>query len=281
MFIDARKNVWLATMSGLCRYNPAMNNFIRFENTDQIFNNAVMGILEDEAGFLWLSTNNGLLRFDPNALTVKQYTRSDGLQDNQFHEKSCFRSSKGELYFGGYNGFNVFRPADIQENKYIPPVLITELKINSEVQIPGAKHSVLEKNISETEQVILCHNQNSLVISFIALNYISSDKNNYRYMLEGFDETWVPANETHSATYPNLSPGEYTFRVKASNNDGYWNETGASLKIELLPPFYKTRFALTLYIFIFFSALLVFRRYIIIKERIKTAIQNEKLKAQR
>jgi signal transduction histidine kinase/ligand-binding sensor domain-containing protein/DNA-binding response OmpR family regulator len=280
VYIDTRKNVWIATMGGLCRFNPSTNNFIRFEQIDEIANNAVMGIIEDNSGFLWLSTNSGLLKFDPNSLTVKKYTKSDGLQDNQFHEKSCFRSSNWELYFGGYNGFNVFHPDDIKENKYVPPVLITDLKINSIAQIPGTKHSVLDRNITETEQIILKHKQNSLVINYIALNYISSIKNKYSYMLEGFDENWVEGNETNSATYTNLSPGKYTFRVKASNNDGCWNEKGANLKIEVLPPFYKTRFAFFLYIFTFLVGLFVYRRYILIKERIKTSIQNEKLQAQ-
>jgi len=196
-------------MGGLCLFNHETGKFKTFPAIIDFYTNSVKAIIEDNSGYLWISGNSGLIRFDYGAGKIKKYTISDGLQDNQFIEGSCLKSKSGELFFGGYNGFNVFHPSNIKENRYIPPVLLTELKINSAKQNPGGKNSVLDKNISETEQIKLKYKQNSLIISYIALNYISSSKNKYRYKLEGFDENWVEKTEKYNSYPARIIQHEY------------------------------------------------------------------------
>jgi len=244
-FEDSKNNVWVGTETGLNLLNPGSSNFVLYSEKDGLPNNVIRGILEDNHGNLWISTNKGLSKF-VNAINRPEnpefinYTREDGLQGNSFNSRSCFKDKNGKLYFGGNNGFNVFYPDSIKENTNKPEIVFTDFLIfNKPVEI-GKEDSPLKKHISVTKQIVLSYKHSVISIKYAALNFLAPEKNQYAYMLEGFDKNWNYVGNKREVTYTNLNPGRYTFRVKGSNNDGVWNEKGTSLKIIITPPFWKT-----------------------------------------
>ena len=245
IFEDSEKRLWVGS-SGLSLFNRKTNTFTNYTTTRGLPDNSIVGILEDNHHNLWISSDNGISKAtivstkEKLELTFRNYSTSDGLQGNVFNKWAFYKSKSGEMYFGGINGFNAFRPDSIKDNPYIPPVHIIDfLLFNKQVTV-GAKNSPLKKHISQTQEVILKYNQSVLGFRFVALNYILSEKNQYAYKMEGFEKDWNYVGNRRGATYTNLDPGEYTFRVKASNNDGIWNEKGTSIKIIILPPWWKT-----------------------------------------
>jgi methyl-accepting chemotaxis protein len=194
----------------------------------------------DQAGTLWISTDRGLVRYDVAGHRAKRYTAADGLQGSEFNAHAYFHASDGSLFFGGNNGFNVVHPDQIAQNDRKPPVVLTGFQLfNREVPI-GVEGSPLQKHISQTDRLVLSYKQSVMTFEFAALDYTASEQNQYAYMLEGFDSQWRQVGNERSASYTNLAPGNYTFRVKASNNDGAWNEQGASVRLKITPPFWKT-----------------------------------------
>ncbi|MDX2429962.1 MAG: two-component regulator propeller domain-containing protein [Bacteroides sp.] len=235
----ADSTLWVGTAGGLNKFDRQEKTFSAYHMKDGLPSDVIKGIEEDDQGMIWLSTNAGLSRLNPETGVFINYDHSNGLQDDEFYQCSSYKSRNGEIYFGGVNGFNVFQPEDIQTNPYIPPVVLTDFQIfNKPVTI--GDHSPLKTHISEAEVITLSHKQMVFSFEFTALNYISNDKNQYAYKLDGFDPEWNFSGSKHSASYTNLDPGEYTFMVKASNNDGLWNEEGTSVKIIITPPFWKT-----------------------------------------
>ncbi|HEY8935751.1 MAG TPA: two-component regulator propeller domain-containing protein [Cyclobacteriaceae bacterium] len=235
---DKKKRLWVATTLGL---EMIIDKKIikRFTTKDGLPNDIVNGILEDDKGNLWLSTTEGISRFNPDNKTFQNYNVSDGLLSNEFKPNACFKNKDGLFFFGG-KGINVFDPDKIRHNPYVPPVYITDFKIFNKSVTIGEKDSLLKSHISETKEIYLPPRYNVFSFEFAALNFSSSNKNRYAYKLEGFDSDWNYVENQRSATFTNLDPATYTFRVKACNNDGLWNETGASLVIHVLPPFWKT-----------------------------------------
>ncbi|MDX2250260.1 MAG: two-component regulator propeller domain-containing protein [Bacteroidia bacterium] len=260
LFRDRKGTLWIGTDGG------GINQMIKegeqvffryFSKKDGLPDNVIYGIEEDLAGNLWISTNKGLSRFstETNSATYsafKNYDLNDGLQDNEFNIGAHFRSPSGKMYFGGMNGYNSFFPAAITGNPFPPEVVITRLKILNETVFPGKKirngNIPLKQTISKTSQLNLTYRDYVVSLEFAALNYVFPRKNRYAYKLEGFDENWIYTGDERKATYTNLDPGDYVFRVKACNNDGLWNETGASLFIHVSPPPWKTGWAYLLYI---------------------------------
>jgi ligand-binding sensor domain-containing protein len=240
VYEDSKKRLWIGTNGGgLNLLDRKTETFTYYRMADGLPNDVIYGILEDRDGNLWISTNNGLCRFNPDSLTYKNFDVTDGLQNNQFSRWAFKKLSTGEMLFGGVNGFNLFDPLKVKENRYIPPVYITGLKLfNKKVNI-GEK-SVLKQNIIVTKEIILTHKQNVFSFEFVALNYRQSTKNQYKYKMEGFNDDWIDLGSQREASFTNLNPGKYVFRVKASNNDGIWNEDGASLRLIIRPPWYGT-----------------------------------------
>jgi len=233
--------IWIGTSNGLNRIDRKTEIITRYMKTDGLPNNLIFGMEKDNKGFLWISTNGGISRFNLITESFKNYTKEDGLQGNTFIKKSHYKSRDGKLYFGGVNGFNVFDTEDIEDNKNIPWVVITDFRIfNKNVSI-GSEDSPLKKHISQAEEIVMSYKQSIFSFEFVALNYLSSEKNQYAYMMEGFNKKWNYVGSKRTATYMNLNPGHYIFRVKASNNDGVWNQQGTSVKITITPPFWKTR----------------------------------------
>ncbi|MCC6131840.1 MAG: SpoIIE family protein phosphatase [Acidobacteria bacterium] len=238
-------DLWVATYGGgVCRLDSKTGRFARFTEKDGLANDAVYGILEDETGRLWLSTNKGLSCFDPKSRTFRNYDVRDGLQSNEFNGGSYFRSKSGEMFFGGINGLNAFYPSRIASNQEPPPVVITDLQLFNRSVAPGETvrgRRVLERPIEYTGRLELGYQESVVTFEFAALHYTAPEKNRYSYRLEGFSDSWILARgDRRSATFTGLAPGDYTFRVKGANADGVWNETGAAIRLRILPPVWRT-----------------------------------------
>ncbi|WP_304130681.1 two-component regulator propeller domain-containing protein [Ignavibacterium album] len=277
VFMDKSGNMWFGTTKGLCRYDPKKKNFKSFREANGLANDFVYGILEDDNGFLWLSTNNGLSRFDPKTETFKNYYSADGLLGNEFNQNAYAKDERtGRLLFGGPNGLNIFDPAGLKDNEFLPPVAFTEyLRYNTDDE---EGKPITEKGITYRDSISLTYKDNIISIDFAALNYLNNSQNQYRYKLEGFNENWIQLGNNHSITFTNLSPGDYRLLVIGSNNDGLWNEAGASLFIQVLPPWWRTNIAYGIYFILVFGFLFGVRRYEINRREQKAQIRESALR---
>lgn len=234
IYEDLNKQIWIGTYGGgLNRFNRETETFTRFTEKDGIPNNVIYGILDDNSGNLWLSTNNGLSKFNPITKSHKNYDIADGLQSNEFNQGAVYKTRAGEMFFGGINGFNSFYPDEMKDNPYVPPIVITSFnKFDKRVKF--------DKPVSDMDAIELSYQDNFFSFEFVALDYTLPVKNQYAYKLEGLDEDWIHSGLRRYASYTNLSPGDYVFRIKGSNNDQVWNEVGASVAITITPPFWRT-----------------------------------------
>jgi signal transduction histidine kinase/ligand-binding sensor domain-containing protein/DNA-binding response OmpR family regulator len=258
---DFQGNIWIGTLEGgLHKYKEESGTFQAFTTADGLPGNNIFGILEDQDHYLWISTNAGISRFNPTRGAFKNYTTQDGLLDLEYSYNSYYKSENEELFFGGRNGLVSFFPNTIRENKTIPSPAITDMRLfNKPVKI-GDDSGILEKQITETDHIVLNHRQNVFTLGFSVLNFVKPSKNKYAYRLEGLEEEWNYV-EVPSATYTNLKPGTYVFLANGANNDGYWNDTPAALKITVLPAPWKTIWAYLLYFVFILSAIFVFVRF--------------------
>ena len=244
--------VWVATYGGgLNRFDPKTQKFLRFtqENSD-LPNNGVYGILADENGNLWISTNSGITKFNPSTFHFRNYTVDDGLQSEEFNGGAYYKSPDGEMFFGGIKGYNSFYPSEVTDNKFIPAIVLTDIKIFNE-SIKVGEDSPLKKQVSKTDEIILSYWQNDISFEYVALHYSNPSKNKYAFKLENYEDEWRYVGNVRIATYTNLDPGEYVFRVKGSNNDGLWNEEGKSIRLIIKPPWWKTNWAYASYFVLF------------------------------
>jgi len=275
VFTDSKGRVW-AGQSGLYLFDPGKDAFTLFVSKGVLSHEFIKGITEDEQGDLWVSTSDGLVRLNPQNKTFKQFNTGDGLQGMEFEANAFLRAKDGEMFFGGINGLNTFYPKNIRTNSYIPPVYITGFQIFNKEVFPAEKDSPLKADISLTRDIHLNYKQSAITLSFAALNYVISSNNQYKYKLEPFDKDWITAGIDHKASYTNLDPGTYTFRVKASNNDGIWNEKGASLQIIIAPPFWATWwFRSAVLVFIVLAAYAFYRNKINNIERQKKELEKQ------
>lgn len=228
---SADGTLWFGTQLGLNHFDPSTQKFTHYTEKDGLPNNSVLGILADDDGFLWLTTNNGLAKFDPRDETFKVYDSSDGLQSNEFNSNAYYRSKDGAMFVGGINGFNMFKPEDIQPNPVPPQVVVTRFDVFNQP---------LAVDLTGHEPIRLSYKQDFISFEFAAFDFQAPQKNRYAYKLEGFNDDWIEAGNHRYATFTNLPGGNYTFRVKASNSDGVWNETGVSIPVIITPPFWQT-----------------------------------------
>lgn len=265
---DKQGNVWFGTNVGLNKYIRSTHSFIHFTEKDGLPNNLIFAVEEDASGNLWFSTDNGISKFNPVTGRIKNYDISYGFTSNRFYFTGC-KTENGEIYFGGPGGLTRFHPDSIKDNPFIPPIVITSLTIFSK-PVPFGK------------EIDLSYSENFLSLEFAALSYVSSERNQFAYKMEGVDRDWIYSGTRHFASYPNLDPGEYIFKVKGSNNDGVWNEEGTSIAIIISPPFWKTWWAYFSYAGLFLFSLYGLRRYemnrISYKNQVKVdrAVLNEK-----
>lgn len=278
IFEDSDGKLWFGTNGGgLCYFNNEEDSFSDFDPQNKILPNKVIySIEEDNLGNFWISSNAGLLRINPtNKSNKKLFTQEDGLQSNQFNFKASLKSSTGKLYFGGINGFNAFYPNVFKENSYIPPVYIVDIRLYNMDESRSKELLNLSMPTYLADKVTLPYDNNSIIIEFDALSYEKPDRNRYKYNLEGFDKDWVNSENGNIASYTNLPPGEYTFRVKGSNNDDKWNEQGASIQIIILPPWWRSTFAYFVYAVCVFFILYLVLRYLIYRSSEKFKRQLE------
>jgi len=258
---DRKGRIWIGTSEGFSLFDKKSNKFSNLYAKDGLPSDIIYGIYEDKKGILWLSTNNGICSYNPETKEIKTYDISDGIQGNEFKQNAHLKLKGGDLVFGGTNGFTIFNPDRIKENKNPPPVVFTDFQIFNSSVTPSDKNSPLKTDISLTKEITLNYGQSVFTIEFSALNYISQQKNQYSYILENFEKNWNKASKTRRATYTNLDPGEYTFRVRASNNDGVWNMAGNSIKIIVTPPFWLTWWFKSLSVLAALSGIYFFYRY--------------------
>jgi signal transduction histidine kinase/CheY-like chemotaxis protein/streptogramin lyase len=225
---------------GVNVYDPRTGRFTAYTLREGMPSNYVMAVETDLEGNIWAGTDKGLVRIDRHTGKIRVYGADDGLPSDQFWNHAAGRAADGTLYFGSMNGLAAFQPSDLHDNPAPPPVYITELSLFNHKVVPGPG-SPLTSTIELARTLTLGYRQSSLGFKFAALNYRWSKKNQYAYRLEGFDEDWTRVDSSkRQATYTNLPPGHYVFRVRASNNDGVWNNTGASLEITIMPPWWQT-----------------------------------------
>lgn len=247
IFIDSKDNMWLGTGGGgLIQFNYHNNTLVNiFDESQGLCNNTVYSISEDKKGFLWLNTSHCITRFHPNTSTFLDFNESDGSLNAEFNPGAAFFASNGNYYYGGTNGITYFNPDSIILNTKHSPIVITDLKIFNKSVKTGEKDEdgkiILIQNINEIREITLSHYQNFFTLEFAALEYNAQNDLKYVYLLEGFNDDWIETDAKHrSVTFTNIPFGQYLFKVKVKNEDGFWNEEPLVLKINILPAFWET-----------------------------------------
>lgn len=268
--------VWVGTwQGGLSRYDPLTGKIKNYTLNDGLPSMSIQGILtEDDNKHLWLSTFEGLSRFDLETNQFNNFSIADGIQSQLFADASSLKTSLGLFVFGGSNGVTIFNVSEIKTNSQPPSVFLTDLKIYNKSVIPG-KSSILPLPLTQTREIILSHNQNSLTIEFNAIHYSNPAKNRCAYILENYDTDWREVGNQHFASYTRIPPGKYIFRVKAANTNGVWNNEGVLLRIIVKPPWYLTLWAFIGYFLILVFLIIYANRYF--KSRV-IRIEREKIR---
>ena len=254
-FYDDGNNLWIGTYGGgLNCLNKSTGKFSFYTTKNGLCNNDIYCIEADYKQNLWLSTNKGISCFNTYNKTFSSYFDSDGAQGNEFDHWARYKNKKDEIIFGGNNGITIINQNKIKGDTAIPPVVITNIKVMDELYNTTIHHA-------DVKEINLSYNENRLGFSFAALSYISSKNNQYKYMLKGLDTGYCKATSQHTVLYNNLSPGIYTFRVIASNNDGVWNTKGSTVTIVIHPPYYATWWFKSILVLIVSGILYAFYQY--------------------
>lgn len=289
-FEDSRGFFWVGTNNGMNVLNRSNNSFRHFTIADGLPSNSIHGIVEDKNKNLWISSKNGISKLELRNIQnmdhfdfqFTNYNISDGLQGKEFNQLSALCTSDGEIFFGGPDGLNAFFPDQIKEDDRSAKMIFRDFRIFNKSIPYGQKYDdriILEKPIFNTKEIELKYGENSFTIEFIALNYFFPEKNNYSYRLEGFNNQWINTEgKKNSATYTNLNNGTYTFRVKELK--GKLNGDEISLKIVVLPPFWKSWMAYVIYAILIFLILILLRHLILVRERINMRIEHERIENQ-
>jgi len=249
IFEDHSGIIWISTFDGLDKFDPKTKTFTVYNTEQGLPSNTIYAVREGDDNKIWISTNHGLSAYDQVTGKFKNYTTEDGLQDNEFKPHSALKASDGRLYFGGINGFNVFSPFDIVKPIGFPPIVITSFRIFNKPITNGAKNgdtSQKEQNISDIGRLSLSYKQTFFSIEYAALDFSSADKKRYAFMLEGFDKEWNDVGSRNTASYTNVPPGQYAFKVKYQNSAGLWSPEYTKLQIIVRPPFWLTWWFITL-----------------------------------
>ncbi|MEM1319779.1 MAG: two-component regulator propeller domain-containing protein [Bacteroidota bacterium] len=283
---DKKGRLWIGTRNGL---NLAIRNnkeervrFKSFGRAHGFPNDVIQSIEEDQQGRLWLGTNNGLIQFDPEAALNNQpavlrvLKEDDGLLSRGLVYRSATKINQDTLCLGTAEGLIYFNPLQLKDNPNLPEVRLTHLTIsNQEVRPENTDGAILKKTISLTDTLILKHDQNDITLAFAALDYANPSTNQYEYQLENYNKDWIFNAHNNIATYTNLPPGAFVFKVRAANNDGLWNENPRMLHIHILPPWWKTWWAYGGYLLLFTTSL-----YLLIRWRVRRRIRKIEQQAQ-
>jgi len=273
--------LWCGTGgSGVIRYNTKTDTKTLLNTNNGLISNSVMGLEMDDAGNLWISSPHGLTRYNKQDGTFNHYFKEDGFFTNEFIYTAHSKAKSGEILLGSLHGVVTFYPESITNSKYIPSIVLTDLKIQNEsVGIGG--NSPIKRNISVSDVIELAHDENDITITFASLDYKHPERIQYSFYLENFEENWRVPGLERTAYYTNLDPGEYVFNVKGTNSDGVWNEAGTSLKIIILPPWWQTWWAYTIYVFVFLSLLYFIRRYELNRQNLKHGLELERVETEK
>jgi len=236
--------IYACTLGGGINYfDPSSRQFIPIETRNKFASEYIFAALEDLNGEIWASTKQGISKYDPKTKTVKNYTIEDGLQEGEFKPHSAFIAKSGMLYFGGINGYNSFFPEQIIKSSYKSPIVLTDFQLFNK-NVPIAQNekdpSPLKQDISETKSIRLSYDQTFISFEFESLDFSLPSSKVYAYMLEGFDNDWNIVGSKNTATYMNLDPGDYVFKVKSQNRSGEWSSQILKLDITIVPPFWRT-----------------------------------------
>ncbi len=244
VYEDSRGRLWIGTQDqGISIFNPNNGTFHRLTRQHGLPSLAVASFIEDNNGFIWAGTVNGLARIDPNTFEIRSFGRGNGLISSHYNRDASYKDEIGRLYFGGTEGFSIFHPADLETNQDAPTVVITGFSVLNQPVDIGKPGSPLTQAIENTDHIELGHADSTFAFTFAALSYRSPDRNQYEYKLQGFDTRWIPSRGSNTATYTNIDPGTYYFKVRAANSDGVWNAEGTVIKISVLPAPWRTWWA--------------------------------------
>ena len=279
--IDSRGKIWFGSRDGgLVLFDPDTRTFKTYDMDDGLPNNVIYGILEDDQNNLWLSSNKGISKFNYITGEIRNFTVDHGLVGNQFNYKSYLKTADGTMYFGAVNGLTWFHPSQIKTYESEPEIHFTNFRLFNEPVRPGEK-SILKKDIDLTDHITLRYHQNVISFDFIALDFHSRGKNNFFYYMDGFESTWQSAGNHQSVTYTNLPPGNYHFRIKATNIYNYPNDLTRSIKVTILPPIWRTLWAYLASFLIFSLILFLLLRFSEIRHREKMALRIEKIEKEK
>jgi signal transduction histidine kinase/DNA-binding response OmpR family regulator/streptogramin lyase len=256
--------LWIATKAGLNRFDLETKSFKHFYRKDGLAANLILKILEDNQGNLWCTTPHGISVYNIKTGKILSFGRGDGMPFDSFggFRQNAAKDLDGRLYFAGGNGVLSFLPEDIRQNPNIPPIRITDFSV-------FPKHVELDTAIQYKRSIVLDYNQNMFSFDFAALNFTNPEKNQYAYKMEGLIDDWIQIGTERTASFTNLDPGEYVFRVKGSNNHGVWNEEGTSVKVIILPPWWRSSWAYIAYFILVLSVLYALRQYDLKRQRLK------------
>lgn len=262
---DGSGNMWMGTSLGLNKFDVKTKKFKSYTINDGLPDNYIYAVLEDKDGFLWTSTNNGLSRFDIKTNTFKNFSTSDGLQSKEFNTHAFHKGKSGNMYFGGINGLNLFNPDSVKIRQLVPDIIVTSFKI-------FGKEMMLDTAITYKKNITLSYGQNFLSFEFASVDFLFPNKNEFACKMEGFDKEWIQLGNHHNISYSNLDPGNYVLKIKGTNNDGVWNNDGASIYITILPPFYKT-----VWFYILCIASVCFFAYALHKMRLRGLLKTQQV----
>ena len=271
--------LWIGTNGGLNRYDNESKSFFYYTEENGLPNNVIYGILTDEKNNLWLSTNKGISNFNLQTEVFRNFDVDEGLQSNEFNTGAFYQSKTGELFFGGIKGLNYFYPYEIKENKDSPPVILTKIKLADKSLSYKTDPEILEQTVEETERIVLSHKEDIITFEFAALEFSAPEKKHYAYMLENLNNNWINSGTVRSATFTHLPPGDYIFRVKATNNDGIWSNNSIAVELTVKPPWGNTWLAYIVYIVGLFLLIVLIRRYEMNRIRLKNQLKIEKVSA--
>jgi signal transduction histidine kinase/DNA-binding response OmpR family regulator len=245
---DKRGNLWVGTQGGgLLLFNSKTGDYTRFDEATGLTGNTILRILEDGKGDLWMSSFIGLFHMDVAEKKFRYFSQSDGLQSNQFYFNAAVVSQRGEFFFGGLKGFNVFYPDSVHANAPNPPVFLTAIRIAGQ-SLNATSPFITRRSFENINQLTLPYDEATLSIDFVALEYSMPDKIQYAYYLEGWDKDWIYPGQVKTASYNRIHEGSYTLRIKSTNAEGIWNKQETILKIIVLPPWYRTWWAWLFYV---------------------------------
>jgi len=248
---DSRKRIWIGTDTYVNVYDKRDSTFTYYSGKEGLPNNRIFEIVKDRNNDLWIATGKGLCKFNDRQNSFQTFTPDDGLQSLEFNLRAACACKDGEMLLGGMNGFNAFYPDSIYRNPYIPRLVFTSFYMTR-----GKSREYV--NLEESREIIIRHNVNSFTVEFAALEYTNPQKNKYAWQMEGISDEWVDIGNRKFVPFSALPAGEYTFKVRGSNNDGVWNNQEISLSITVLPPWWKSMYAYFFYLVFFFLSIILF-----------------------